>query len=88
MLVEFCLKFLYSTMCGKNFQIYGVRIPRKCIDLRHLYSCPFPLKTRTQVLVILPQAEENYLFPRAAIFRKSVSPKSSFVNNIYHIAWY
>ena len=24
MLVEFSLKLLYSTMCGKNFQIYGV----------------------------------------------------------------
>ena len=38
-------------MCGKNFQIYGVRIPRKYIDSRHFYSCPSPLKTRSQFLV-------------------------------------
>ena len=31
MLVEFSLKLLYSTMCGKIFQIYGVHISRKCI---------------------------------------------------------
>ena len=29
--------FIYSTMCGENFQIYGVHIPRKCIDSRHFY---------------------------------------------------
>ena len=45
MLVEFSLKLLYFTICRKNFQIYGVHIPRKCIDLRHFYSCPSPLKT-------------------------------------------
>ena len=27
-------------MCGKKFQIYGVYIPRKCIDSRHFYSSP------------------------------------------------
>ena len=46
MLLEFSLKVLYSTMCGKNFQIYGVHIPRKYIDSRLFYSCPSPLKTR------------------------------------------
>ena len=29
MLVEFSLKLVYSSMCGKNFQTYGVHIPRK-----------------------------------------------------------
>ena len=33
--VEFSLKTLYSTMSGKNFQVYGVHITRKCIDLLH-----------------------------------------------------
>ena len=37
-------------------------------------SCPSPLKTRPQVLVITPEAEGNYSFPLAAFFRKSVSP--------------
>ena len=32
-LVEFSLT-LYSTMCGKNFKIYGVHIHRKCIESR------------------------------------------------------
>ena len=61
-------------MCGKNFQIYRVHIPRKCIESRHFCSCPSPLKTRLQALVILPSAEENYPFPLEAFFQKSVSP--------------
>ena len=60
-------------MCGKSFQIYGVHIPRKCLDSRHFYPCSSPLKTRPQVLVITPWAEENYSFPHAAFFQKSVS---------------
>ena len=27
-------------MCGNNFSIYIVHIPRKCIESIHLYSCP------------------------------------------------
>ena len=46
--------FIYSTICGENFQIYGVHIPRKCIESRHFYSCCSPLKTLPQVLVIAP----------------------------------
>ena len=48
-LSECLLNFLwlvYSTMCGKKFSIYGVHIPRKCIESMHFYSCPSPpLKT-------------------------------------------
>ena len=68
MLVEFSLKLLYSTICGQNFQIYGVHIPRKWIDSRHFYSCPSPVKTCPQILVIAPQAEGNYSFPQAVCF--------------------
>ena len=50
----FSLKLLYATMCGKNFQIYGVHIPRKCIDSRHFYLYHSPFKTRPQLLVITP----------------------------------
>ena len=33
-------------MCRKNFSIYGVHIPRKCIESMYFYSCPSPpLKT-------------------------------------------
>ena len=42
MFVESSLKVVYSTMYGKKFQIYGVHIPRKCIESRHFYSCPLP----------------------------------------------
>ena len=76
MLVEFSLKLLYSTVCGKNFHIYGVHIPRKCIDSRYFYSCPSPLKTRPQLFVITPYAEGNYSFSQAAFFQKSVSPNN------------
>ena len=75
-LVEFSLKLSYSTIYGKNFQIYGVHISRKCIDSSHFYSCPSSLKTHSQVLVIMPYAEGNYSLPQIAFFRKSVSPNS------------
>ena len=39
MFIQFALKLLYSTLCRKIFQIYGVQIPRKCINSRHFYSC-------------------------------------------------
>ena len=40
------LWFVYSTMCGKKISIYGVHIPRKCIESVHFYSCSTsPLKT-------------------------------------------
>ena len=58
MLVEFSLKLLYCTICGKIFQIHGVHIPRKCIDSSPFYSCPSPLKTRPEVLVS-PTAERG-----------------------------
>ena len=42
---ECLLNFLwlvYSTMFGKKFSIYGVHIPRKCIESMHFYSCSSP----------------------------------------------
>ena len=41
MLVEFSLACICTT-CGKNFSIYGVHIPRKCIKSMHINSCPSP----------------------------------------------
>ena len=46
---EYLLNFLwliYSPICGKKFSIYGVCIPRKCIESMQFYSCSsLPLKT-------------------------------------------
>ena len=44
-------------MCEKNFYIYGVHIPRKCIESRHFYSCPRSL------LALQTEFFEN-LFPQ------------------------
>ena len=50
-------------MKGKKFRIYGVQIPRKCIESRHVYSYSSPpIQTLSQVLIVTPQEEGNYLF--------------------------
>ena len=37
-------------MCENIFSIYGVHIPRKCIESMHFYSCPSPpLKTQGSI---------------------------------------
>ena len=37
---------------GEIFLIYGVRIPRKCIESMHFYSCPCPpLKTPGRIFL-------------------------------------
>ena len=50
-------------MCGKKFSIYGVNIPRKCIESRHFYSCPSPqLKTPSRKKLLsscFPQDERG-----------------------------
>ena len=40
MLVEFSL--VYSKMCGENFSIYGVHIPRKSLNLCFFTHAPVP----------------------------------------------
>ena len=74
MLVEFSLKLLYSTMCGKNFQIYGVHSPRKSIVSRHFYSCPSPFKTRPKFLSSRPRQKEITHFPRQHYFENMFLP--------------
>ena len=64
MLFEFPLKLLYSTMCGKNFQIYGVHISRKCIDSRQFYSCPSSLRTIPALLSSRPRQKKITHSPR------------------------
>ena len=46
----------------------------QCIDSRHFYSCPSPLKTCPQVFVITPHAEENYSTHRQHSFKNLLSP--------------
>ena len=59
MLLEFSLKPVYSTIVGKDSEIYGVHIPRKCIESGHFYLCPpSPFKTLPQCL---PQKFEDDL---------------------------
>ena len=64
MFVEFSFKLFYSTTCGKKFQIYGVLITRKCIDLRHFYSCPSPTQNS------LPRQKETTHSTRQHSFEK------------------
>ena len=64
MLVEFSLKLLYFTMCGKNFQIYLVHIPRKCIDSRHFTHAPSRSKFAPKFLSSRPRQKEVTHFPR------------------------
>ena len=69
MLVEFSLKVLYSTMCGKSFQIYGARIPRKGIDLRQFYLCSSPLKNAPKFLSSRPKQKKITYFPGQHSFK-------------------
>ena len=65
MFSEFSLKCLYSTMCAKNCQIYGVHILGKCIESRRFYSCSVSIETRAQVLVITSYRQKRITyFPR------------------------
>ena len=42
MIIEFSFKLVYATMVERNFQIYGVNIPRKCIESAFLLPPPPP----------------------------------------------
>ena len=52
----------------ENFQIDGVHIPKKCIVLRHFYSCLSPLKTRPKFLPSHPRQKETTHSPRKHSF--------------------
>ena len=73
--VEFFLKPVYSTMMvGKNFQIYGIYISRKCIEA-FLPMPPPQWKLSSKFLLFLSslptwQAEGNYSFPIDSAFSK------------------
>ena len=72
--IQISVKLLYSTMCEKCVQFYGVHIRGKCIDSRHLYSCFSPLKTRPQVLVSRFR-QKGLLIPPGSILSKICFPQ-------------
>ena len=74
MLVEFSLNLVYCARCRKNFQIYVVYIPRKCIESRHFYSCqPSHSKLSPRFLSSYPRQREITHSPGSVVFHKSVS---------------
>ena len=75
MLAEFSLKLVYSAMCGKNFKICGVHIPRKCIESRHFHSCYPP-----SLLKLGPKFFSHTL-GRGEL---GIPPGSIFSKNLFH----
>ena len=73
--LDFSLKLLYATMCGTKFQIYRVRIPRKCIDLRHFYSWPSPVKTCPPSSCHHALSRRKLLIPPGCILSKICFPQ-------------
>ena len=74
MLLLFSLTFSLSWL-GKSIKIYGVDIPRRCIESRHFYLCPPPqLKFTSKFLSSrCPQAIKNLLiFLRQRFFSKII----------------
>ena len=61
-------------MCEENSQIYGVHIPRKCIECRHFQSCTSPLKTRPYFFSSHPRQGEITHSPRQHYFENLFSP--------------
>ena len=69
MLLLFSLTFSLSWL-EKSIKIYGVDIPRRCIESRHFYLCPPPqLKFTSKFLSSrCPQAIEIYSFSSGSVF--------------------
>ena len=82
LLIQISLKLLYSTMCEKCVQFYGVHIRGKCIDSRHLYSCfsplnPPPLPPHPSAFKFLsshPRQKETSHSPRQHSFENLFPP--------------
>ena len=72
---------VYSTIYGKIFSIYGVHIPRKCIESMHFYSCPSP-HSKLQVEVF-----EKLFPPRQNGWRELWFASSKLVVYLYFV-WF
>ena len=74
-------------MCRENFQIYGVHILRKCIDSRHFYSCPSPLKTRPKFMSSHPRQKEIAHSPRQHSFENLFPPTAERGGGSYDLLY-
>ena len=61
-------------MGGTIFQIYGVDIPRKCIESRHFYSCPSQSKLNPKFLSSHSRQKEIAHSPRQHFFFENLFP--------------
>ena len=68
MVVESSLKLIYSIMCGKKFQIYGVHIPRKWIE-SSFYSCSLLPQNSPPSFYHHPRQREITDSPRQHLFK-------------------
>ena len=73
---ECLLNFLWNlfVILEKNFQIYSIRTARKWIESEHFYPWALPQSKHSPKFSHPLQAEENYSFPQAVFFQKSISP--------------
>ena len=67
------LSNFYIPRCLENFQIYGVHVPRKCIDSRNFFLCPSHSK--------LSPSSCHHALGR----RKLLIPQDSIVSKIWFI---
>ena len=74
-------------MCGKDLQICGVLICRKCIDLLHFYSCSSPLKTSPKFLPSRPKQKEISHSFRKHSFENLFSPKAEMSGVNYDLLY-
>ena len=78
MIIEFSFKLVYATMVERNFQIYGVNIPRKCIESAFLLTPPppplQPLHTQNSHPASYhhpPSGRGKLLIPPGSVFSKT-----------------
>ena len=74
-------------MCEKIFQIYGVHIPRKCIDLRHICSCRSSPKTSPKFLSSYPREKEITHSPRQHSFENLFPPIAEMGGGNYDLLY-
>ena len=61
-------------MCRGSFQIYGVHIPRKCINLRYFYSCCSPTQNSPPSSYHHATGRSKLLIPRQHSFKNLFPP--------------
>ena len=74
-------------MCEKNFQIYGVHIPRKCIDSGNFTHTPPHSKLATNFLSTRSRQKEITGFPRVHSFAILFSLAAKRDGGIYDLLY-